>query len=41
MGKGGPLLLELALGLLAGSALLPELLLHRGNRGDLGGEGGL
>jgi hypothetical protein len=41
IGKGGPLLLELALGLLAGGTLLPELLVYRGNRGDLGGEGGL
>jgi hypothetical protein len=39
--KGGPLLLELALGLLAGGTLLPELLLRCGDRGDLGGEGGL
>jgi hypothetical protein len=39
--KGGQLLLELALGLLAGGTLLPELFLRRGERGDLGGEGGL
>jgi hypothetical protein len=39
--EGGPLLLELTLGLLAGSMLLPELLLRCDNRGDLSGEGGL
>jgi hypothetical protein len=41
IGKGGPLLLELTLGLLTGGTFLPELLLHCGDRGDLGGEGGL
>jgi hypothetical protein len=39
--KGGPLLLELTLGLLAGGTLLPELLLRCDNRDDLSGEGGL
>jgi hypothetical protein len=39
--KGGTLLLELTLGLLAGGTLLPKLFLHCGERGDLGGEGGL
>jgi hypothetical protein len=41
IGKSGPLLLELPLGPLAGGTLLPELVLRRGERGDLGGEGGL
>jgi hypothetical protein len=36
----GALLLELALDLLAGGTLLPELFLRRGKRGDLGVEGG-
>jgi hypothetical protein len=39
--EGGPLLLELTLGLLAGGTLLLELLLRRDDRGGLGGEGGL
>jgi hypothetical protein len=39
--ESGPLLPELTFGLLAGSTLLPELLLRCGNRGDLSGEGGL
>jgi hypothetical protein len=39
--KGGPLLLELTLSLLAGGTLLPELLLRCDNRDDLSGEGGL
>jgi hypothetical protein len=39
--EGGPLLLELTLGLLAGGTLLSELLLRCGDRGDLGGEGDL
>jgi hypothetical protein len=39
--EGGPLLLELTLGLLAGGTLLPELLLCCDDRGGLGGEGGL
>jgi hypothetical protein len=39
--ESGPLLLELTLDLLAGSTLLPKLLLRLGNRGDLSGEGGL
>jgi hypothetical protein len=39
--EGGPLLLELTLGLLAGGTLLPELLLRYDDRGGLGGEGGL
>jgi hypothetical protein len=30
LGKGGPLLLELSIRLLARAPLLPELLLHRG-----------
>jgi hypothetical protein len=41
IGKSGPLLLELPFGPLAGDMLLPELVLRRGERGDLGGEGGL
>jgi hypothetical protein len=39
--ESGPLLLKLTLGLLAGGTLLPDLLLRCGDRGDLGGEGGL
>jgi hypothetical protein len=39
--EGGPLLLELTLGFLEGSTLLPKLLLRRDNCGDLDGEGGL
>jgi hypothetical protein len=41
IGKSGPLLLELPLGPLAGGTLLPELVLRRGERSDLGVEGGL
>jgi hypothetical protein len=39
--EGGPLLLELTLGLLAGGTLLPELLLRCDDRSGLGSEGGL
>jgi hypothetical protein len=39
--KSGSLLLELDLDLLAGGALLPELLLHREKRGGLSVKGGL
>jgi hypothetical protein len=39
--ESGLLLLELTFGLLAGSTLLPELFLRRGNCGDLSGKGGL
>jgi hypothetical protein len=41
IGESSPLLLELPLGPLAGGTLLPELVLRRGERGDLGVEGGL
>jgi hypothetical protein len=41
VGKSGPLLLELPLSPLAGGTLLPELVLRRGERSDLGVEGGL
>jgi hypothetical protein len=39
--ESGPLLLKLTFGLLADSALPPELLLRCSNRVDLSGEGGL
>jgi hypothetical protein len=39
--ESGPLLLELTLGLLACGALLLELVLRRGERSNLGIEGGL
>jgi hypothetical protein len=41
VGKSGPLLLELPLSPLAGGTLLLELVLRRGERSDLGVEGGL
>jgi hypothetical protein len=41
IGKGGLLLLEPPLGLLAGSTLSQELVLSSGERRDLGVEGGL
>jgi hypothetical protein len=41
IGKSSPLLLKLPLDPLAGSTLLPELVLRRGERSDLGVEGGL
>jgi hypothetical protein len=41
VGKGSPLLQELPLGPLAGGTLLQELVLHDGERRNLGVEGGL